>query len=736
MKQRVAAAVLVLAVLVLAVIVWTWLRKDAVAPTAVDGRTGVDSREPSSVNVRPASQDDFSTVAHEVNVFGTVTWPPEAQPATVQVCGCEGDAVPACTGISFESGEFSFDVKFSDGCQVWAIAPGFVHAPPPRATQQRPGPLKIDLRRALGPRLDVRVLDSSGGPIEHAWVALDADQAKTGCVTDAEGTCWFAVQHNAAFTMVRASAEGYATTAIELHTGFRPRTIELVMRPAGTIVGVAEQAGSRVEGATVEACLVSGYCSGLVGRTGADGSFSIGGAAPGHYTLRVTADSGVGASAGFLVRAGDETDVGIVELHDATSVIVHLDLDSGEPCDDGRLWLDGGSGIFDSGARLIEGEYVYRGVTLGWHTLRVRCESASAKETVSVDFEVLGPTRVDVAVPNGRVIVGRVSDTEGSPIAGVSVSAIPRGTTDGLEHLYGGSTKTDAEGNFAVAISDRVSACSIVVDDLAHEKASVPCPTDGSFVDVILRPTSVITGTVYIADGFPMPGANVGAFSGDNLLAETRASVEGNYFFKDLATEATEVCVEVSSTSVCAPIKFDERARAQAEIRVGCAVASLSGRVVYSSDDPAEADLPVRVELADAPGPPIAATATDPSGYFTFDRVPRCEDLRVIAADGRATVGPDEGEAVIVIPHRYEVHVQLSCSPNGTKAGHVVLEVSDPARFGTLTRIQMYGTQTRALLGELGAGSYTVTAKSGDVESQATLVVADDDVILDVSCPG
>jgi hypothetical protein len=189
----------------------------------------------------------------------------------------------------------------------------------------------------------------------------------------------------------------------------------------------------------------------------------------------------------------------------------------------------------ESGA---DGAYKIEGVLPGKYQVHAHAEGKApgrAEDIVVADRDLDG---VDVVLPDGAEVSGRVVDKDGTGVAGAAV----RGYTTSGGGMWGARSfaaeRSGPDGSFKLK---DLSAGQLHVDadhpDHGHATLDPP-PTlaAGEKREITLTITAggAISGLVKWDDGSPAPGVSVSGFSRTGGMAQTRSAADGTYTLSPL----------------------------------------------------------------------------------------------------------------------------------------------------------------------------------------------------------
>ena len=423
-------------------------------------------------------------------------------------------------------GQARFDALPPGACRVWTDrnrleVPRYDVLVAAGETAQ----LDIDLE----PGIDIAgiVVDRDGRAVAGAEVHL-ASVAQTGhdpgpvAFSDREGR--FLLRGCGMECLIGARALGHTQAPMRLVQAHVGATVEVELRlgaPGGAVSGrIVDGAGLPVEGAVVHTGVGSLLRMGANSSgspvparnyTDENGEFLAIGLSPGERPVAVRA-AGFGFWTGTsVVRAGATTPL-LVTLLPAVACAGTISITDGSPAAGARVYAGefGTLGWFETRAD-VEGAYVLDGLPEG--AIDIRAELDGLGEATTQVFGVAGTTvRWDPRLSTGTLLVGRVVDEQGDPVAraGVSVSALPGAS-------WGALVFTDEDGAFSVSNCPHAKRLSVqVFGDMIAKKTTVRDvdPVSGPLtvhVRVADEPSATIRGRVVGPDGSPCRDAMVWA---------------------------------------------------------------------------------------------------------------------------------------------------------------------------------------------------------------------------------
>jgi hypothetical protein len=543
------------------------------------------------------------------------------------------------------------------------------------STAPAPGGVRGD-SIALGPALDVRVWDVTGGAIGGAQLWMEGRPLGT---TDAQGRLRLLAAHLPAVGELRAEADGYAPASTRFAA---PGTVALRLHPQSTVDGLVVRAG---DGAPVAQVVVS---AGSVQSTSdASGRFSLRGLEPGIHTLEARSERWVGRAPASLALGMGRSEHG-VRIEVAAAVVVHGRVTSaGRPFPPGKVSVALGESVSAPDA---EGRFRLAGILPGRHRLRVVGLADAADQlqrTVDVgdsDVEV----NIDLAAAHTVEVV--VVDERDRPLPDVRVEArAPRGGTVTTVRCW-----TDATGRCRIAGLSAGALHGLGPEGGPRLDLEVP-GADRAPVRFVLPGQGGLQGTLTTASARPAAGRMLEVRASDpasRLRKAAQTDAEGNFAFEQLPEGRYLLAVRGGATpdaTLNAALPSPDPPELQVSVgvsagetrrialRLPAATGVLEGTVLEAGGQPA-ADVVVTYWPAHAIGPwqpfrsGLETVVTDQSGHFSFSHVPASGKFRVTAY--RAT-----GEMIASPPVAPDAgRLQLQLASVGQLEVHLDSESADP----------------------------------------------------------
>jgi len=659
-----------------------------------------------------------------------------------------------------------------------AHAPGRWTSPPPdergyvalAAGEQRGG---IDLVLDGGAeRVAGVVSDINGGPIADALVTVWSDRltgsrGRAGFVTRSAADGTFEAWASKGQLSANASADGYAEGETE---GVAPTaTLEILLSPESAIAGIVVEAGTERPVAGADVAVSSGWFDGGGGSSGSaisgpDGRFRITRLTPGRYKPTARGRGYYGApSESVMLGLGESVEDVRIEVHPMAMVSGVVLIDDGggppRPCPehDCSVSLRAKRADFYAGDSTdADGKIEIEAVLAGSYAVSVWSDRY-VEEDVYPDI-VVGEqdlTGQVWTVRAGATLVGRVTTSDGQPVAGAMVSG---DTTGGEARAQRGwvNDTTDAEGNYAMR--------GVVPGEyeLEVEAREAPGPDPGPRakvgdrgevrVDIKLDAGGTLAGTVVDTAGKGVRGATIWLQGGKWGAKNGRSGDDGAFEITGLRPDDYRVLAwRGMSGAMRKPGSTDDDVQGErvklvagqtAQVRL--VVEAQDGVITGTVKDPggkpvADAYLSTRRE-SDAAGAAEGATAqatrwgwdqkpvvTDPDGNFRLTELaPGKYTIRAFRKGGGEAIGEHiavGGTAHLVIKATGSIAGTVT-APGGAPPEQVVLQLSDD-KVGFSRREVFFRTGGAFAMRELPAGTFIVRATGGGAEGAATVTLTE-----------
>jgi protocatechuate 3,4-dioxygenase beta subunit len=258
------------------------------------------------------------------------------------------------------------------------------------------------------------VVDPSGAPVPEAYVALDAASGRSSerLQVDATGhwqVAWLAAGRHA----VRASSPRFieATDQIFATDGVHPRLDLVVQLAVGAEVTgqVVDEAGGPVAGATVRGGIMENDTTDAAGR------FVWRGAHEGHADLSAATATAASSVVRLELVPGQHYDVTLV-MHRA-SLAGSVRDSHGHPIAGAIVFAATKGSTLAFCQSDADGQFDIGGIQPGDYTVTVQRDSMASGEAYTQVSVTLGPSRVELVVPDTAALIGRVT-SGGEPVVG------------------------------------------------------------------------------------------------------------------------------------------------------------------------------------------------------------------------------------------------------------------------------------------------------------------------------
>ncbi len=349
-----------------------------------------------------------------------------------------------------------------------------------------------------GPDVSIsgQVTDSNGSPVANASVSASPSIMGTGGdgwgTTDADGTYTISGLTSGDYRVYfmapmdsdliseyyRDTTNYWAATPVTVTAGSTTTGIDAQLVSSGKITGlVLDGSGSPMANVSVSASPsvmgAGGYGSGM---TGADGMYTISGLAAGDYRVQFMAPMGsdlineyyrdttnYSAATPVTVTAGNTTSDIDAQLATGGKITGRITDGAGNPVANASVAANpagAGSAGYGNAITSTEGTYTISGLTAGDY--RVQFMAPMGSDLINeyyrdtTNYSAATPVTVtagnttsdiDAQLATGGKITGRVTDSNGTPIANTIVNASP-----GIIGTGGsGSATTDADGVYTIS---------------------------------------------------------------------------------------------------------------------------------------------------------------------------------------------------------------------------------------------------------------------------------------------
>lgn len=400
-------------------------------------------------------------------------------------------------------------------------------------------------------------------PVPAARLSLtsEADASIVFADCDSGGTYFFADVQPGRYTITLISpASTSPRRAIELAGGEQRLGEDFNLPPTQSLTG---RVASSTDGSGVPSARITMFSGReMIGSvTGAqDGSFELMPLDPGGYIARVAADEFQPGEFGVEIAAGNQTPL-LFKLDPSRAVFGRVVLEDGSPAGGATVSLFGdGSAYADpwaaAGNFLCDGDGNFRmssipgGVTGAFRVGAIRKESVPAfSAPLESESDSTFSNPVQVTLPSGLRITGRVVDKDNKGIPGATVQVIEGFATTApifqrLARPYPSAASDDA-GNFTITAVEpgatklRVSATGYTSVDKAVQASFSPTSVGDVKLKSLDDPEAGrVAGIVLTETGEPVVGADIyvkcldSPEGGGNGYMRTDGT--GNFVFEDM----------------------------------------------------------------------------------------------------------------------------------------------------------------------------------------------------------
>lgn len=360
-------------------------------------------------------------------------------------------------------------------------------------------------------RLEGQVIDADDAPVAGATVVISSNPERT-TTTEDDGSFGFDGLVGRPYQVAARAPAGVAgPVTARLTASSEP--VVLKLRPASAVtVEVVDDAGKPVDGATVE---LRGLDT-QVATTRA-GTAAIRPVIPGWYQLAAWAP-GFARSYTWLEVQGDST-AARVALRKGAAVAGRVVDDAGAPVAGARVTFGGASDWSvqiderrDGQVTGADGKFRFDAIAAGSIRFDARHPDFAPASSSIVTLDGVSPVdNVEIVLPSGATISGKVVDDQGAPVA----SARVRIGVAGAGFVSGPPRQvfSDDAGAFTVRGMPKRGLEAAAVAD-AGASATVPIDAssgDVSGVELVIDVTGAISGVVVDPDGEPIEGIQVSA---------------------------------------------------------------------------------------------------------------------------------------------------------------------------------------------------------------------------------
>lgn len=688
-------------------------RGDRLAPAWVSG-VAVRERDESSAEL---------TLRRAVRVLGRLVGPKGPVTGIVSLSQTDSGPVPASARRLLRtkagaSGRFTIEAPPGRGTLA-VDAEGHAHTEldldvPGGRDAVDLGDVKLDVGLAIAGW----VRDPAGQPIEGAQLVVYLFRLRSGRPVEARSHAdgsFVLAGLDPGVQRVSVSATGYGDRELRLDAGSRDQ--EIVLQPAGTIVGLVVDAGGRPVPAAhlkARAMETKAYAPSFPyeADASAEGRFSIEDLPAGRYLVIGSAPGSLSAPRkNVTVDAGQTTDVGRLVLEAGGTIRGSVTDASGRPLPGSGVRLQSPGDRFRRIQELpesttdVDGRFELTGVPPGRAVVLASHPGYAEGHSAALDVDPeAGPAETQVVLTEGGRIEGRVHHRDGTGVGGLVVRALPLEGPSRFQLQSGPVTAPDGSfviehlpaGHYHVAILAGTAGYLRSTESRQVEVADgATTPLDFSLQDVLvsghltrggaplagarirLRPT---TGNVTI-----MMSGNVGSPASGPTRMEALAADDGLYTLIADGPGSYLVTVSTADQKLALPRRTVTIPDTDTDtLDLDFSGAALAGMVVDAQTGEPLTDAFVYAARAGKERSLGANAQTEADGRFRFELAPAEYELR-IEADGYASTRRQVtlGEAGladlrIALAHGFEIRGRV-LDDTGHPVGGVAV---DAARSG------------------------------------------------------
>ena len=397
------------------------------------------------------------------------------------------------------------------------------------------------------------VSDSGGGAVGGAIVRATRYSTDEGDIfsTLADEAGRYAIKLGPGEYSLAASATGYAPDTVQV-SAKRDETIDFKLDPASGIRGtvVRKSDGAPAAGAKITLEQRSDRRWNAASETSADaeGRFVFDDLSAGEFQLSAR----LGPLAGHLSRTlavtiAQTTDAVTIELVLARTLSGRTISTQRKPVPGARVRLRdpmpfSNTSAGDETVSGADGRWKIEGVFPGKYVAVASADGHAVAKSDEIDATAADKSGIDLTLPDGAVVTGRVLSADGAPVEGATVNVFVRpqngekGAPDWLSGTQG-YDRTRVDGRFHV---DNLGSGSARIE-ASHDRlgiAKVPAfglaPGETHEVEIRLHDAASIAGTVRYEDGAPADKSTVVGTSHGRGFASDTTGPDGKYELRAL----------------------------------------------------------------------------------------------------------------------------------------------------------------------------------------------------------
>jgi protocatechuate 3,4-dioxygenase beta subunit len=456
---------------------------------------------------------------------------------------------PRAVAVSAGGGRFRIEKLVSGEYTASATLEGWLPAHRGAITVKERETARVELRlEPGGVTLQGRILDVGGGGVGGARVVLLGRGMSAGrapllfaALADGEGRYRLAVTRGSYRQQVEA--EGYATVSDEVFvTQGSIKDVRLV--PAARLSGRVVERGSGQPVPEAEVSLTSALRSGFRAprdvKADGEGRFQFSGLEPGTFEIMARKGAQIGVGNVVALAVAQALDGVVVEVDRGRAISGRVKDEKGAAVAGARVSASRDSPPFGQAARTRtnpDGSYALEGMLPGQYRLSATAEVDSTSVEGRAVAKLLSTDlrNVDLVMPAGIRVTGRVLTAQGQPVAGARVQSMMETSMAGGGRMSSSEITASADdGTFKL---NRVAAgrLRLTARHDQHGTASLPpleLQTESKTVELRLREGASIAGVVRTQDGKPAPGVRVTALGRElRMLIDVQdvTAADGSY---------------------------------------------------------------------------------------------------------------------------------------------------------------------------------------------------------------
>lgn len=507
--------------------------------------------------LRPARKEDVSPAVFQLSAppiaSGKVVDAATRRPLAGALVWPEGH--PAAFVRSAADGSWKVALSTETDGRVRAAAPGYLPAMARASGAPAAGPVLAMSPRLTGGRTASGVvLDEGGRPVEGAAIDLISSESSKAEPLPKQGSAISArSDHQGRFQSrlsagswdLRAGAPGLVATVVRgivVGPGRDPVDLgTVVLRRGGTLDGqVVDPQGKPIAGCQIRVLPAGGMTStrflaagaaqdeNMETLSGPDGGFTLTGLPEGQPIALAVSGEGYLSATRRGIQVPAERPLRVT-LSPGSRISGRVVDDSGAPVTRAQVLAvyegpgPGGGGAAES---LDEnGGFVIENVSPGRFTLAVAAPGFQPAQRKGIEV-VAGKdvSGLEVVVRKGATVEGRVTTTEGRPVAGAHLRVMPTGNAGNplLAALGLPEAVADGDGTYKLEGVPE-GARSIVAEERDHPKVvqTLAVQPGSNHLDFQLADGREVSGQVVDPQGQPIPGAEVSLSSQSGAWRET-----------------------------------------------------------------------------------------------------------------------------------------------------------------------------------------------------------------------